>query len=227
MVDTDRLRSKATEVGKSVASSFTSGAKKATSEMQKQSTSKERNLYVTWSDETGRWSVEGPTAGYGTFATKKEAKSQADKVYNNPENYNTGEVTYKNIRVETRDGAISTSESTSSKPTGSTKSTKEDISTSGFGGLFGGGNGGESQLESKQPELPFMGQQPDDSGADEERPGGLPFMGQHQGEDSSDRQQPQLPFMGGEVDKGRERNNHPLFGPPQGEGDDERQPPFF
>lgn len=200
MVDTDKLKRKAISFGKSL-----SGIDSKSSKRRRRSSTEQRALTVKWKDEIGQWTVEGPTAGFGTFDTKKEAKAKAKNVYNTNDDYDT-------VRIKTRKGAISTKQSYG-KQESTYKNYSENRNTGmGFGGLFGGGQQSE-KTDDRGPQLPFMGQprENEDRGQPE-----MPLMGGY----DDGREPPTMPFMGESSDDGNS-----FFGPPRDDTDE--RPPFF
>jgi len=68
-----------------------------------------RILRVRWADEQNHWRVAGPTAGYGNYDTKKEAKGVAKNVYNKKD-------IYSYVAIENRNGGLNTSQSYGTRP---------------------------------------------------------------------------------------------------------------
>jgi len=212
MVDRDKLKSKAVELGKSATS-------KVKSELDNQTTTSassgngngnKRILRVQYKDEISKWHVAGPTAGYGTFDTKKEAVKVANKIYDGEGNYNTGDAEYTQVQIHTREGGVNTNQSFGTRPQDVTDNTQQNQSSNqtGFGGLFGTSQSADSK---ERGGFPFMGEPQEES----EQPTN-PFMGGQQ--DNQQESGPSLPFMGEPQDDDRDMG-HPIFGPQ----DDDRE----
>lgn len=115
MADRRSLKKKAVETGKSVAGTLGEGARQIKKDVKgkvskddkprvkddegvRRSAGK-RTIRVTYSSETGKWRVAGPTAGFGTFDSKKPAVTKAKQVFESKDEYD-------GVEIETKRGAL-------------------------------------------------------------------------------------------------------------------------